>query len=565
MSKPLCKCYIEKLLTYLEENGDQRDRYRSTLHNALDDPMVSKLMTTPLYTAIIVLLVKMGGTPPRKRYALFEEYCDIVVKREQQKEMLPSLHNDYDWIKPLHAQIGFLLQTESETAQNAAAELSTDRCMQLITQFLRDEEYEGDLTAKAEELYQAITNRLSFLSAVTGADQKPCVLFPLRSIQEYFAAEQLISLGPTDMLTNALEIISVSVYWRNVYLFVAGYITKDKHLKNMNEALFRICLRNNGDENYESPNAKVCRIALQGSRLALDLLCDNLFNRPSDQHRYLNVAARLLEQDTGVAHLAKRFSQLPSAVADLFLLNNVVPHIEKTKSVNGLAFKFLWLMAHSGHEQARIQLGALIDGLPVPDGNTIRQLMSLGFSEIGDTAIQTVTRWITQEHFSYFTFRDFDEYWHFFAHVQTEHISHTLLRQVVYKLFLEKRFKHNKSSIAISSCFHPLIQRIISDQSIHNLFTPCIAGELELMYSPIMRDWKELPLLEYVESFQMFQLNELAALIEFLHTPSYTGLRKILEAYRYLPENCKDAFAKLIENFNWLLQEIANRDRKSVV
>ena len=100
----------------------------------LEQFMVSKLMTTPLYTAIIVLLVKLGGTSPTKRYTLFQEYCEIVVKREQQKETLPSLYDEYDWLMKLHAQIGFQLQIESETAENAAAELSAVRCRQLIVQ-----------------------------------------------------------------------------------------------------------------------------------------------------------------------------------------------------------------------------------------------------------------------------------------------------------------------------------------------------------------------------------------------------------------------------------------------
>ena len=56
LSKPLCRDYMTLLLSYLVENSDERDRCRTILWKSLEDLTVSKLMTTPLYTAIIVLL-----------------------------------------------------------------------------------------------------------------------------------------------------------------------------------------------------------------------------------------------------------------------------------------------------------------------------------------------------------------------------------------------------------------------------------------------------------------------------------------------------------------------------
>lgn len=558
MSKPLCKNYIEKLLTYLEDNSDKRDHYRKILHDALDDPMVSKLMTTPLYTAIIVLLVKMGGTPPTKRYTLFQEYCEIVVKREQQKEMLPSLHDEYEWIIKLHAQIGFQLQIESETAENAAAELSALRCRQLIVQFLQDEGFEGDLSAKSEELYSAITNRLSFLSAVSGPDQVACVLFPLRSIQEYFAAEWLISFDDEDKLSEALEIISVSAYWRNVYLFVAGFFAKNRNRKNMNETLFRICLRNNGDENYESANAAAYRIAMQGSRLAWDLLCDNLFSRPDDQRRYLNIAARLLDEDYDASLLTQR---LPPKIADIFLQEKVIPHVQKTKSAEGSAFALLWSMANTRNEKAYAQLEDLIGDVTVPNAYTIHRLLTNGFDNVGEKTIHTVYRWITEERFTDFcnSLRLSDKYWSFlssfFVHSPGTEFSLSVLRQAVYKVLHTNRFERNNFSLPYPN---QLLQKMMADDHLHELFFPCYTGNLGLVYRPIQHDKTKLSLLEYAEDFRSIQLYELAALAEFLYSPSYLGVRNLLEAYRDLPKCCKVAFIHLIGYCNWFLWELAD-------
>lgn len=561
MSNPLCKRYIEKLLTYLEDNSDERDRYRKILHNALDDPMISKLMTTPLYTAIIVLLVKMGGTPPSKRYTLFQEYCEIVVKREQQKEMLPSLHDEYDWITKLHAQIGFQLQTESETAENAAAELSAVRCKQLIAQFLLDEGFGGELTTKSEDLYWAITNRLSFLSAVSGSDQEACVLFPLRSIQEYFAAEWLISFDDENKLSEALEIISVSAYWRNVYLFVAGFFTKHKERKNMNETLFRICQRNNGDENHESTNAAAYRIAMQGSRLALELLHDNLFSHPADQRRYLNIAAKLLDGNYDASLLAQR---LPSKITDIFLQEKVIPHIQKTKSAEGLAFEFLWVMANNRNEKAYELLENLIGEVAVPDTYTIYKLLSKGFDNVGDRAIYMVYLWITEERFtdfcSLFSFND--KYWSLlsaiFARSLDAKFSILALRQAVYIMLLGNRTERSNFNM-IHASYSNLLQEMMADNNLYELFFPRYAGNQGLIYRPIQQDQAKLSLLEYAEDFRLFQLNELAALAEFLHSPSYLGIQKLLKTYRDLPECCKVAFIGLIRRCNWLLCELADR------
>ena len=563
MSKSLCESYIEKLLRYLEDNNDEKERYRKILHNALDDPMVSKLMTTPLYTAIIVLLVKMGGTPPTKRYSLFQEYCKIVIKRELQKETLPSLHDEYDWIIKLHAQIGFLLQTESETAENAAAELSTVRCGQLIAQFLQDEEFDGKISEKSEELYLAITNRLSFLSEVSGSDQETCVIFPLRSIQEYFAAEWLISFDNEDKLSEALEIISVSAYWRNVYLFVAGFFTKNRNRKNMNETLFRICQRNNGDENYESSNIVAFRIAMQGSHLALDLLCDNLFSRPVDWNRYLSIAAKLLDEDYSTSSLAQQFLRLPSKIAEAFLNDRVVPHIQKTKVAEGVAFEFLWLMANNGNENACAQLENLIGDVLAPSAITICKLLSKGFSKVGETAIHQVYRWITEECFSDFcdVYWPHDVYGNFISfilsHSQNMEPPFQVFRQVVYKVLNMKRFRQKEHGIRGILSSNRLLQKLIRDDHLDTIVPPSNNGNLNLIYRPIKCDRTYLT--EYAQDFCSSQLNELATLTEFLHLPSRLGLEKLLEAYSELPEYCKRAFIRLISRCNWLVQEIADQ------
>ena len=222
MSPKLCMHYVDRLLRHLETDPAMRERHHNVLEKSLGDPLVAKLMVTPLYTAILVMLVKSGSTPPTRRFELFEEYCSTVIRREKQRELLPFINEGDDaWINDLHGQIAYLLHCESESAENAAAELSLPRCRALIRAYVEEEGYEGDRERKSDEFLWAMTDRLPFLALTTDAQNENCVLFPLRTLQEYFAAKQLLRIEETEARYDALRAISLSTYWRNVFLFVA--------------------------------------------------------------------------------------------------------------------------------------------------------------------------------------------------------------------------------------------------------------------------------------------------------------------------------------------------------
>lgn len=570
MSPNLCRSYIERLLETLEDNRDERDRCRAILHNALDDPMVSKLMTTPLYTAIIVLLVKMGGTPPNKRYALFYDYCDIVIKREKQKALLPSLNDDYDWIQKLHAQLGFLLQVESETRENTAAELSVRRCKELIEQFLTSEEFGGDVARKAAEMYDAITKRLTFLAETSGTDQESCVLFPLRSMQEYFAAEWIITFGDDDERSEAMERISLSAYWRNVYLFVAGYFAKNPSRKNMNETLYRICRQNNGDADFPSPraNTEVCQITLSGSWLALDLLCDNLFGKRTDRLRYLRVAAELLEADYDREQLTGRLIQLPSETATLFMQEFITPYlISHSTDASETILLYLWKMANLGNAEAKRLLEIDLEFIKHPQVSVTYAILQSGYKNVGETALNALYLWCTEDLFSYYC-RDYrgdgNKYYEFLADylawgyvsAPQERLPLAVLRQLAYVL-IGKHYRRLPENLKTLTNCDLLLHNIANSRAMQQIALPCKAKGTKLRYRPLLRNELSQGLAEFEAEFQISHLPELSTLICFLCTPTYQGLLRLLEAYRDLPESCKDGFADVLRHYNWLLRDIS--------
>ena len=564
MSKPLCERYIERLLIHLEDNSDERDRYRRILYKALDDPIVSKLMTTPLYTAIIVILVKMGGTPPSKRYELFHDYCETVIRRERQKGTLPTLNDSYDWITALHAQLGFLLQIESESSKNAAAELSATRCKTIIVQFLRYECHDGDIQEKAEELYKAITKRLSFLSEVNGADQEDSVVFPLRSIQEYFASEWLITFSDENILSEALEIISISSYWRNVFLFAAGFFIKHRERRNINEAYFRICLRNNGDENYRWDGSEVCQVTLQGSWLALDLLCDNLFSRASDQQRFLRVAAKLIETDYDGIDLRKKLMQLPLKTAEDFLKDHIIPHIREATRINDSLFLFLWDLSNRGSELAYRSLETICDTDLNFSFDTAYNATELGAKHIGDKALGKLIYWLTEDGAGDFSFMLFKRETYeacileYLTRTVQEELPLPLLRLLVYQQLFLSIFEEDESSIPSElASRNALLQSLIEDQELQN-FLRLFGGNRDSPFCQSIFQYANHPCLVRLEAaFDTAQLSELAALMAFLSSPSQAGLVRLIKSYTSIPAKYHSVFTFLLNNCNWLLTELA--------
>ena len=171
-------------------------------------------------------------------------------------------------------------------------------------------------------------------------------------------------------------------------------------------------------------------------------------------------------------------------------------------------------------------------------------------------------RWITEEHFVDFcsSYSRRDRYWSFlsffFAHSSGTEFSLTVLRQAVYRMLLADPFDRNDFRVPYPN---RLLKRIKADKGLHKRFFSQHVGNLGLKCSSIRQDRTKLSLSEYVEHFRFFQLNELAALAEFLHSPSYLGFRKLLEAYQDLPECCKVAFIQLIRQCNWFLHELAGK------
>lgn len=575
LSKSLCREYITLLLSYLEDNCDLRDQYRTVLWNSLEDPTVSKLMTTPLYTAIIVLLVKVGGTPPKKRYKLFQKYCEVVIAREQQKQLLPQVNEEYDWVVTLHGQIGFLLQLESEAADNVAAEMSTRKCRDIIKEYLRRED---ETNTSINEIYTAMVTRLPFLAEVVGEDGEQKVVFPLRSIQEYFAAEWIIDFSSDEIRREVLERISVSIYWRNVYLFVNGKYAGHDRNRVMNDVMFRICQQDNGDVMDDVSDDVAQKIVLQGSYLALDVLQDEPFSRSRDWHGYIELASKLLESHRHINayRISRRFLILPRRYEEWLLNEKVIPIVDRSKRLDQPVFYILWGIVNRGNSNASKYLERIVDELIIDQQSDVNLLMSLGYRGLGKKALYKLFSWVTEDFFYYYASSfshsaiDEKEYWEFIKYCKLElaeyDIENGCLRQACYRAlsYIKHSFDSSEDYYHVYNFYEDLATYFsflkedpFSSNFCTLLNTDVISRKLELLktdigvYCPLSE--KTNPLLSYRSFFEKNGLSELVALSDFIADPSESNFRNLFIKVRQLSENLQRAFFTIPECIQYRL------------
>ena len=289
LSREDSQIYIGKLFVAMEEQVERREEYIRIMYEALEDEITSRLMKTPLQITIIAILVKSGGKPPHDRYSLFRQYYDTIVKREKQKNVVATLNDNTGWLEELHYLIGHRLQRESEKAENASAEISTDELRKLISDYIeekRDDDYEAETEEKENAFLMTITQRICFLNE----NKEGLYSFTIRSMQEYFAGTHLIKDKSDEDAVCNIQRIAYASYWRNALLFALGYIELER--KSLEPEIGLLCEQMNGKDNILQEDYTSDNLCLFGSWLAVDILAEDIF-RGKRQDKYIELAARV--------------------------------------------------------------------------------------------------------------------------------------------------------------------------------------------------------------------------------------------------------------------------------
>lgn len=302
-----CYDYLKKLLTLLrgEERAKEplqilegylKPRGRST------DAQIKKMLETPLQARIIALLVMNDGELPQDKYTLFQEYFNIIIKREKSKRVkdMVRIFSKYEkQIRPCFYILGYTLQNKSAQIGKDAF-ITKEELIELISKRLRDKEFSDiEIEQDAPLICRLIAERLNIAEEIRAG----YIGFPIRSLQEYLTAKYLIisANGESRKWSAALSKMVVSSYWQNTFfLFLEGLCQEtDGYLAAQFSDLLTGLNERYPDENgFEKIS--------YGSQIALTLLINHIFNgSPDYEIRLFNILNNGLKNIVSVEELNK--------------------------------------------------------------------------------------------------------------------------------------------------------------------------------------------------------------------------------------------------------------------
>jgi len=278
--------YMRKWSVARQLDDGKARRLKQTMAACIEDPQISLLTNTPLQVTILILIILSGGTPPKQREALFDDYLEVIYKRERAKA--PSLiKTERQLLFGLHQYIGYLLHREAATTQNVSAELDAESYAKAVRTYLRFNDPYLD-SAQLDEQVNLITREAGQRFVLLVESTPGTWGFELRSIQEFFAAAHLTdTASDSNQRAMRFETICRSPHWHNVALFFAGRVGRRYSGEASN--LVEVCRAIDREE----PDSYVRR----GCSLALELAADRAFgpNRRL-QHSVVEYGLTLLDE-----------------------------------------------------------------------------------------------------------------------------------------------------------------------------------------------------------------------------------------------------------------------------
>lgn len=218
---------------------------------AIESPQVRALMTTPLQSHIMAVVVRDGGRPPEKRWELFENFYQVMKKRETLKNFPDPrinklLRGSSALLRAIHARLGISLHASAEISKGAETTLDRSQFQSLARQ--TTERYvEEDVEELVETLMEATTERLVFVNT---PDSSNTVRFDIRQLQEFFAGEFIYSNVDPSQLRSRLETIGRDSHWREVMHFAISALIVTLRPTELAVALEVICNLDDSDQSH---------------------------------------------------------------------------------------------------------------------------------------------------------------------------------------------------------------------------------------------------------------------------------------------------------------------------
>lgn len=326
-----------------------------TLDVAMRSPNIRELMTTPLQSHIMAVVVRDGGRPPERRWQLFNSFYLVMKKRESLKNFRNAriaelLREEDRLLKAVHTRLGFVLHARAERSEGAQTNLTKEEFRQLVKDVVTQLD-DHDIDSTVACVMEATTERLVLVSTPESGEY---VRFDIRQLQEFFAAEFIYaSVDPLE-LSARIEVIGGDAHWREVVHFLLSALVENQRTSDLSVAVQVLRGVNEGIDGTASTlyHRRMSRAGL----LAARLLAEGVLEQ--DQRDRQQVKP-LFETLPGLIDL-ESISALSRLIPDRsrqwftqFLLDRItISHLRETA---GAMFLLGWLLPdESNHSQSLI-------------------------------------------------------------------------------------------------------------------------------------------------------------------------------------------------------------------
>ena len=283
LDKETCLRYLRGLIHNTVHSTDEKIKQTKILEETLENEITAEIMTTPLQATIMAILVKSGGKPAKDKFSLFDDYYETMLRREKQKNVLKIIGEHEKYINEIHYTLGNRLQVSSQKGNNTSAYLDINDFKTLVENYF---DRQGLLVEEknryTKEIMEAITERLVFITE----NQDGKIGFAIRSTQEYFSAMKNVhNIREKEVIANTKK-ISESAYWRNVFIFMVGYMVINKDYiidDNLDSYVGEL----NGS-NLRGDQLSLSKVSNYGSLLSLEILSESIFtNHPKLENKFI--------------------------------------------------------------------------------------------------------------------------------------------------------------------------------------------------------------------------------------------------------------------------------------
>jgi hypothetical protein len=244
-----------------------------TLEAAIQSPNVKELMTTPLQSHIMAVVVRDGGRPPERRWQLFNSFYLVMKKREslknfQDPRIAKLLREEDRLLRSVHMRLGVVLHARAERSEGAQATLSKEEFRILVKDVVA-ELVDQDIDGTVDVVMEATTERLVLVSTPENGAH---VRFDIRQLQEFFAAEFLYAGVDSGELASRIDTIGGDAHWREVMHFLLSALIENQRTTDIAVAVQVLRRLNEGEESSPSKlySRRMARAGLLASRLLME-------------------------------------------------------------------------------------------------------------------------------------------------------------------------------------------------------------------------------------------------------------------------------------------------------